>query len=417
MGQFTRAQPDFSGEPVQETGVDETSQRLDDAVRLLARRLAPELQVHQADIPDIERPNVLSNRAIISNAMPPYRRSRTISWLLILLLTIALIPAIASGVMVWADYLRAAQALRLGPSEKIPLVAWLSTTMPKQESVQPKTMPRQESVQPKQSAKLRAVALSVPRTIKAEPSKDISFPIALDPPEAIPPRSIIAIRGLPAGTVFSNGRHYGETEWNVKPDNLRDLKLTLPKTASGQRALNIELIAADGTTIATAATRLDVATALRGATALRPAEAEHINDLISHGQRMVELGYFSGARAYFKRAAEAGSGEAALALGATYDPALIAEIGAQGIKPEPREARIWYERAKELGAQGAEAKLNALKRATHKTAAPAIPETSVSATDDTSSETVPVSSERQEWVELSGAANLRVGPSSSALDH
>jgi hypothetical protein len=408
MGQFTAVQPDFSGEPVQETGVDETAQRLDDAVRLLARRLAPELQAHraQAGVPDIERPNVLSNRATISNAMPPYRRSRTISWLLILLLTIALIPAIASGVMVWADYLRAAHALRLGPSERIPLDPWLSTTMPKQ-----------ESSQPKQSAKLRAAAFSVPRIIKAEPSKNISFPIALDPPEAIPPRSIVAIRGLPAGTVFSNGRRYGETEWNVRPDNLRDLRLTLPKTSTGQRALSIELIAADGTTIATAATRLDVATKLRGATALRPAETEHINNLISHGQRMVDLGYFAGARAFFKRAAEAGSGEAALALGTTYDPALIAEIGAQGIEPEPREARIWYERAKDLGAQDAEAKLKALESATHETAASAIPETSVPATDDTSSETVPVSSERQEWIELSGAANLTVVPSSSAPDN
>jgi hypothetical protein len=308
--------------------------------------------------------------------------------------------------MVWADYLRAAHALRLGPSERIPLDPWLSTTMPKQ-----------ESVQPKQSAKLRAAALSVPRIIKAEPSKNISFPIALDPPEAIPPRSIVAIRGLPAGTVFSNGRRYGETEWNVRPDNLRDLRLTLPKTATGQRALSIELIAADGTTIATAATRLDVATKLRGATVLRPAETEHIDNLISHGQRMVDLGYFAGARAFFKRAAEAGSGEAALALGTTYDPALIAEIGAQGIEPEPREARIWYERAKDLGAQDAEAKLKALESATHETAASAIPETSVPATDDTSSETVPVSSERQEWIELSGAANLTVVPSSSAPDN
>jgi TPR repeat protein len=193
--------------------------------------------------------------------------------------------------------------------------------------------------------------------------------------------------------------------------------LTLPKTATGQRALSIELIAADGTTIATAATRLDVATKLRGATVLRPAEAEHIDNLISHGQRMVDLGYFAGARAFFKRAAEAGSGEAALALGTTYDPALIAEIGAQGIEPEPREARIWYERAKDLGAQDAEAKLKALESATHETAASAIPETSVPATDDTSSETVPVSSERQEWIELSGAANLTVVPSSSAPDN
>ena len=76
---------------------------------------------------------------------------------------------------------------------------------------------------------------------------------------------------------------------------------------------------------------------------------------------MIDVGYFAGARAYFKRAAEAGSGDAALLLGATYDPEFIDKIGAHGIKADPKEARGWYERAKQLGVEGAEAKLKALK--------------------------------------------------------
>ena len=54
---------------------------------------------------------------------------------------------------------------------------------------------------------------------------------------------------------------------------------------------------------------------------------------------MIDVGYFAGARAYFKRAAEAGSGEAALLLGATYDHEFIDKIGAHGIKADPKEAR------------------------------------------------------------------------------
>ena len=61
---------------------------------------------------------------------------------------------------------------------------------------------------------------------------------------------------------------------------------------------------------------------------------------------MIDVGYFAGARAYFKRAAEAGSGDAALLLGATFDREFIDKIGAHGIKPDPQEARGWYERAK-----------------------------------------------------------------------
>lgn len=94
----------------------------------------------------------------------------------------------------------------------------------------------------------------------------------------------------------------------------------------------------------------------------RPEEAGRIQDLIAHGHKMIDVGYFAGARAYFKRAAEAGSGEAALALGATYDPHFIDETGVHGIRPELGQARTWYERAKALGAEEAETKLADLDR-------------------------------------------------------
>src|SRR4029079_6374199 len=100
----------------------------------------------------------------------------------------------------------------------------------------------------------------------------------------------------------------------------------------------------------------------RAALILRSDEGDRIEDLIKHGQKMVEVGYLAGARAYFKRAVEAGSGEAALLLGACYDPAFIEKIGAQGIKPDPQEARNWYERAKQLGIADADAKLAELAR-------------------------------------------------------
>jgi TPR repeat protein len=66
---------------------------------------------------------------------------------------------------------------------------------------------------------------------------------------------------------------------------------------------------------------------------------------------MIEVGYLAGARAYFKRAAEAGSGDAALLLGATFDPDFIDRIGAHGIKADPQQARGWYQRAEQLGVE------------------------------------------------------------------
>ena len=101
--------------------------------------------------------------------------------------------------------------------------------------------------------------LTAPATIEATAGEEIGFPIALDGTDAVPPRSIIAIAGLPQGSLFSDGRPYGEAEWNLKPDQIGDLRLTLPATANGDSKLTIKLIAPDGAVIADAETILKVA--------------------------------------------------------------------------------------------------------------------------------------------------------------
>ncbi len=81
---------------------------------------------------------------------------------------------------------------------------------------------------------------------------------------------------------------------------------------------------------------------------------------MAHGQKMIDVGYFAGARAYYRRAAEAGSGEAAVAVGATHDPEIIGRMGVQGIKPNRAEAAKWYARAAGLGIADREAALRML---------------------------------------------------------
>ena len=197
----------------------------------------------------------------------------------------------------------------------------------------------------------------------AKTGEELAFDITIDSADALPARSVIAIRAMPEGATFSQGRPYGASEWNLTPDEIGDLRLKLPKTATGSSDLRVELMAADGTILASASTRLDIAPDPKSALILRADESSRVEDLIAHGQKMIDVGYFAGARAYFRRAAEAGSGEAALMLAATYDKEYIDKIGAHGIKADPNEARIWYERAKQLGVEGAEAKLAALKSA------------------------------------------------------
>jgi Bacterial SH3 domain len=284
------------------------------------------------------------------------------------------------------------------------------------------------------------VALTAPGQIAAKSGEDVPFAIAIDSADGLPARSVIAIRALPEGATFSQGRPYGSTEWNLTPDEIGELKLRLPETVSGPTELRVELMAADGTVLANATTRLDILPDAKSALILRSDEQGRVAGLIALGHKMIDVGYFAGARAYFKRAAEAGSGDAALLLGATFDAEFIDKIGAQGIKADPEEAQDWYERAKKLGVEDVETKLKALKedmtsspvpvQATEAPAEPVAPapapaETQPAATakqaaqveeEDPPPGTVETSlpAGSDEWVEITSYANVRAAPSSTA---
>jgi len=100
--------------------------------------------------------------------------------------------------------------------------------------------------------------LTTPPTLEATAGDEMPFPIALDGTDGVPARSVIAITGLPHGASFSDGRPYGETEWNLRSDQIGDLRLILPDTANGESKLAIRLIAPDNTVVADAETVVKV---------------------------------------------------------------------------------------------------------------------------------------------------------------
>ena len=73
-----------------------------------------------------------------------------------------------------------------------------------------------------------------------------------------------------------------------------------------------------------------------------------------------EAGDLAGARILFQRAAEAGDATAATALGATYDPTVLAKLGAVGIGADLERARFWYQKAASLGSTDARRRLDLL---------------------------------------------------------
>ena len=121
------------------------------------------------------------------------------------------------------------------------------------------TTPVPDPVQSKQTAAIGALALTAPDTLEGKAGQDTAFAIALDHTGDLPAPSIIAISGLPQGATLSSGRPYGETEWNLRPDEIGDLRLALPTSASGETKLRVKLVAPDGEIVAGTETVLKVA--------------------------------------------------------------------------------------------------------------------------------------------------------------
>jgi TPR repeat protein len=86
-------------------------------------------------------------------------------------------------------------------------------------------------------------------------------------------------------------------------------------------------------------------------------DENEIGTLFRRGKNLLNDGDFAGARVLFERAANAGSAEAALALGSTYDPNVIKRLGAIMVKPDIERARKWYQFAADRGLAAASLQL------------------------------------------------------------
>jgi hypothetical protein len=89
---------------------------------------------------------------------------------------------------------------------------------------------------------------------------------------------------------------------------------------------------------------------------------DEIATLLKRGKAFLTNGDLASARLLLSRAAEAGSVEAALELGTTFDPLVLQQRGVIGVEPDIARARKWYQRAAELGSTVATQQLAKLNR-------------------------------------------------------
>jgi len=90
-------------------------------------------------------------------------------------------------------------------------------------------------------------------------------------------------------------------------------------------------------------------TAIPAATAAPPSlPAVEVAELLARGDGYLGKGDVTSARLFYERAADAGSGQGAMRLGATFDPNFLGRAGLVGTRGDQARADMWYHRARGL---------------------------------------------------------------------
>jgi hypothetical protein len=230
--------------------------------------------------------------------------------------------------------------------------------------------------------------LNVAPVMLAEPATQSPFPIQVGPSGALVRNSFVRIRGLPTAAILSEGHSISPGSWAVPLAGLASLSISLPVGLQGRWDAVVALVTIEGTLLTEAKTVLVVGpvqliapqqqakeppktsvaslgqapTPLERELAAPPSSKEHDRamGMYAKGKELLEQGNIQPARMLFRRAAEQGLAESALALGSTYDPVELAKLKVFGLQPDVAAARRWYDRARQLGAAEATDRLRRL---------------------------------------------------------
>jgi DnaJ domain len=205
----------------------------------------------------------------------------------------------------------------------------------------------------------------------------------------------VEISGLPTGTTVSSGRPLGAGSWRILGADVGNAMIHPPPGFGGVLEFAAVLRLSDDTVVDQGSFRLDwiptvapvpIASAndrvisdtptnkaitssapteknARNRSAASPPDREQIELWIGRSQKLMSEGDVDAARTLLRHAAEAKDARAALALGSTYDPIMLAILQVRGVAADLSLAHDWYKKASELGSQEAQERLKLLASA------------------------------------------------------
>jgi hypothetical protein len=196
--------------------------------------------------------------------------------------------------------------------------------------------------------------------LRLEPRKPAELSLRFQPEEAANEPFILALSGAPPGTTLSGATQISSDTWFLSPGSADRLEIALPEWSPSVFEITIVLRRTNGLVAGQTKAWITVPPSASQSLVGQKIDDAAANDLLARADRLLEKGDIVGARMVYQRAAELGSGEAALALGATYDPNRLWSLGVLGLVGNKERARQWYLRASQLGNAEAKGRLAAL---------------------------------------------------------
>ena len=95
--------------------------------------------------------------------------------------------------------------------------------------------------------------------------------------------------------------------------------------------------------------------------AARRIDPDELAALLKRAKGLLAIGDITSARLLLERAADAQEADAALMLAGTYDPQVLGAQDMRSITPDPAMARLWYEKAIQLGSSDAKRRLSQIQ--------------------------------------------------------
>ncbi|MBR1273661.1 hypothetical protein [Bradyrhizobium sp. AUGA SZCCT0283] len=138
-------------------------------------------------------------------------------------------------------------------------------------------------------------------------------------------------------------------------------KVAVPEPVARDASREVAAVTPAAPVVAVAPAVREPVPVTREAVPARRIDPDELAALLNRAKSLLAIGDITSARLLLERAADAQEAEAALMLAGTYDPLVLGSQDLRSVTADPAAARVWYQKAAQLGSADAKRRLGQLQ--------------------------------------------------------